>query len=88
MGGGSGDSGTCEGGRRSLAGNVKSEAVRAPSPSGSQTPTGPSHPFYHGETEALERGRDLPKVIIIAGLNSTISHCHTHPIPAEISDMM
>lgn len=45
-------------------------------------------PFYHGENETLERGRDLPKVIVLAGFISTTFHYHFHPIPAETSDMI
>ena len=92
--GGSGPSGgLCrEGGRHCLASILQAEAVRGnggpPFLSGGQTPTGPTHPLYHGETETLKRGRGLPKVIVVAGLNSTISLCSSHPIPAENSDTM
>lgn len=68
MGGGRGDSGDLQRGRHTLVGALKSEAEEPepPSPSGSQTPAGPRHPFYHGETEVLRRGRDSPKVTAIA----------------------
>lgn len=75
--------------RHTLVGPLKSEAEKRelPSPSGSHTPTGPRHPFYHGETEVLRRGRDSPKVTARAGLNPAASQGHSHPTPAEISDV-
>lgn len=43
---------------------------------------------HQGLSEEGKGDRDSPKVIAVAGLNSTISPCHSHLVPAENSDTM